>query len=678
MRSTIVNRLKQDLVGPDAADEVLTSRPSDVYLTGILWPPRSPMTGEENERLGLQGAESPESSGAGEEEEVSTAGQPRPCAAGVSFAARSSAGHPAVHVRVSFALYEPVPNKDGNGAENSARAGAPVQWRRRHFDIRVPAVTIDIKPLPVQLGELGGPPGAQLHLRTAPATEGVVLATATLLNRTRVPRDSGREATEAATLFQVELEVRPAAGTELVARPSRRAVVDDDDRSADLLHRHALEFATGHTCSARWVEGERPGTAASVGTTWIPCANVPSTKSEGHAVFGRFRAMNDGGPLSARWLAEARPSALADALGEIPAAYGEWLVTQEAAAAALSPGHREQAGQNIQVCKRVQARMSEGAARIADDPSMAKAFALANRAMAVQHSWDPEKSADGTLQWRPFQLGFILLATASLAEREHPDRDVMDLLWFPTGGGKTEAYLALVAFLAFYRRLSCGAPDDGNGVAAVMRYTLRLLTTQQFSRAAAMILACEAIRRGRIPGAGDDPAQRLGTSPFSIGLWVGADAVPNRVDAAAAALHGAPDQPTPKQLLLCPACSGPLDWSHNRQASAIEVRCAAEDCVLFDSDLPLPVWTVDENVYDQRPTLLVGTIDKFAQIVSRTEIRDFFGLTSGAPPDLVLQDELHLISGPLGTIAGLYETAVDRMFANAGHRPKIIGSTATP
>ena len=676
MRSTIIDRLQQDLVGPDAVDEVLASRPSDVYLTGILWPPRSPMSGEESERLGLQGVESVESSGASEEEEVSTAGQPRPCAAGVSFAARSSAGKPAVHVRLSFALYDPVPIDDESGTDERPRASAPIQWHRCQFDLRVPAIAIGTTPSPVQLSELGGPPDTQLHLRTASAAEDTILATATLLNRARIPRDGGRQATEAATLFQVELEVRPAAGTELVARPSRRAIVDDDDLSADLLHRRALEFATGHTCSARWIEGERPGTAALVGTTWIPRATVPSTKSEGHAVFDRVRAMKDRSPLSAEWLADAEPSALADALREIPAAYGEWLAAQEAAVAALSPNHREQAGRNIEVCRRVQARMIEGAAKIADDPTMAEAFALANRAMAIQHAW-PDKIAHEGLQWRPFQIGFVLLAVASLAERAHPDREVMDLLWFPTGGGKTEAYLALVAFLAFHRRLSSGVPNDGDGVAAVMRYTLRLLTTQQFSRAAAMILACEAIRRGRIPGAGHDPAQRLGTSPFSIGLWVGSEAVPNDVAAAAAALHGAPDQATPKQLLNCPACRDPLDWSHNRPASAIEVRCSRDGCALFDPDRPLPVWTVDENVYDRRPTLLVGTIDKFAQIVSRKEVRDFFGMNRGVPPDLVLQDELHLISGPLGTIAGLYETAVDRMFADAGHRPKVIGSTAT-
>ena len=253
----------------------------------------------------------------------------------------------------------------------------------------------------------------------------------------------------------------------------------------------------------------------------------------------------------------------------------------------------------------------------------------------------------------------------------------MDLLWFPTGGGKTEAYLALIAFLAFYRRLSArDASNAGDGVAAIMRYTLRLLTTQQFVRAASVLLACEAIRRGRIREAGIS-YRELGHTPFSIGLWVGGEAVPNTVTAAAAALRGAPDQPTPKQLAQCPACRNQLTWQHDQQAHAIHVRCENEDCLLFDPEAPLPVWTVDEDVYRTRPTLLIGTIDKYTQIVRRKETNGLFGLNTGEPPDLILQDELHLISGPLGTVAGLYEAAVDRMFSTGGARPKVIGSTAT-
>jgi ATP-dependent helicase YprA (DUF1998 family) len=169
----------------------------------------------------------------------------------------------------------------------------------------------------------------------------------------------------------------------------------------------------------------------------------------------------------------------------------------------------------------------------------------------------------------------------------------------------------------------------------------------------------------------------LGKTPFSIGLWVGGDAVPNKVRDAAAALGGAPDQPTPKQLVECPACRNKLYWYLNETDGAINVQCQTENCLLYNPDAPLPVWTVDEDVYRVNPTLLIGTVDKFAQIVRRKEINSLFGIDVGQPPDLIIQDELHLISGPLGTVTGLYEVAIDRMFKVGDSAPKVIGSTAT-
>jgi ATP-dependent helicase YprA (DUF1998 family) len=252
----------------------------------------------------------------------------------------------------------------------------------------------------------------------------------------------------------------------------------------------------------------------------------------------------------------------------------------------------------------------------------------------------------------------------------------MDLLWFPTGGGKTEAYLALIAFLAFHRRLAAGAsPDQGAGVAAMMRYTLRLLTTQQFARAAAVLLACEAVRCGRLPGLPD--GIHLGKTPFSIGLWVGGDATPNTFEQARDALSGASDVASPKQLLRCPACTRELDWRAEPGDRSVHVHCPDNLCILHDHHESMPVWTVDEDVYRQQPTLLIGTIDKFAQIVRRKEVNHLFNIRQGQPPDLIIQDELHLIAGPLGSLSGLYEVAIDRLFTRDGRRPKILGSTAT-
>ena len=348
-----------------------------------------------------------------------------------------------------------------------------------------------------------------------------------------------------------------------------------------------------------------------------------------------------------------------------PGAYRIWIDAREAEVNALPETLRGPAKTNIASCREAHDRMCRGAVRITEDAAMSRAFQLTNLAMDMQYGWGQSrqgKEKPAPLEWRPFQLGFVLLAASSVADRESPERRVMDLLWFPTGGGKTEAYLALIAFLAFYRRLGSEQhPDTGAGVAAIMRYTLRLLTTQQFVRAASVLLACEAIRRERVPKA-NTSVEELGSTPFSVGLWVGGSAVPNSVDAAAAALGQSPDQPTPRQLVSCPACGESLDWSYNGRAHAIYVRCSNQDCLLFDAEAPLPVWTVDEDVYRVRPTLLIGTIDKFAQIVRRKEISNLFGLHDGSPPDLVLQDELHLIAGLLGNVAGLYEVAIDRLF----------------
>jgi hypothetical protein len=223
---------------------------------------------------------------------------------------------------------------------------------------------------------------------------------------------------------------------------------------------------------------------------------------------------------------------------------------QRAAVGEIQADLQEQGRKHLDACEVVRNRLASGVAWLATDENAALAFKLANLAMSLQHSWDPEKGRRGPLVWRPFQLAFMLLAAPSSVAREHPDRCEMDLLWFPTGGGKTEAYLALIAFVAFYRRLA--SPGSGGGVAAIMRYTLRLLTTQQFVRASALIFACELIRRGRVRS----PAARgkLGETPFSIGLWVGGDATPNSYQAAERALGGDLSEPSPAQLADCPAC----------------------------------------------------------------------------------------------------------------------------
>ena len=375
------------------------------------------------------------------------------------------------------------------------------------------------------------------------------------------------------------------------------------------------------------------------------------------------------------------------------------------------------------------ARMREGIEVLRTDSAATKAFNFANRAMALQLRKtitvrarrrglpDPQSI---TPTWRPFQMGFILQCLASLADPRHADRSLADLLWFPTGGGKTEAYLGLTAFTLAHRRIrkDFGGLATGAGTSVLMRYTLRLLTIQQFQRALALLCACETLRL--------DDAETWGAERFTIGLWVGQAATPNNyADSKAALAQLMADRQvyegSPYQVLFCPWCGEDLEPKHYTCSDDLErtlVHCSSGDCDFGPtrSQLGLPVLMVDEEIYRNPPSLLLATVDKFAQMPWNGKIQALFGRVnrhcprhgyiSGAeqhsnnhretkarkaavvspcgrlaPPDLIIQDELHLISGPLGTLVGIYEAAVQalciREIDGETIRPKVVSSTAT-
>nr|MDT0664236.1 helicase [Micromonospora sp. DSM 115978] len=277
-------------------------------------------------------------------------------------------------------------------------------------------------------------------------------------------------------------------------------------------------------------------------------------------------------------------------------------------------------------------------------------------------------------EWRPFQLGFLLL-TIEGASTDCDDRDVVDLIWFPTGGGKTEAYLALAAFSILIRRIRYG--DDAAGTTVITRYTLRLLTSDQFRRAATLVCALELLRRDR--------ADDLGSTEISIGLWVGSANSPNTYAEAQTLVKDLRSgQPIEKgfQIEKCPWCgtrllpdegsAGNIGFqAHN---NSFQVFCLNRGCPFFDR---IPMASVDEQLYDRPPTVLIGTVDKFATAVWNERTGVFFGAGDDPGPSLIIQDEFHLISGPLGTIVGLYEAAFDVLMERHGARPKIVASTAT-
>lgn len=528
----------------------------------------------------------------------------------------------------------------------------------------------------------------------------------------------------------------------------------------EMLYRHQVEFAVGHGVGVRAeVSKESPERAVVVKTKVVPLHEVPTTTpptaadADRNPAFGTLADV----VLDMKELSEASAGQLRTKLQPLIAAYGQWI---DGEAAKLSdPAQRldeyQQAAQAaIEKCRTTLQRIEAGLQLIEQDAQAAEAFRFMNRAMWHQrtHSkyseeirrgdqpdFDKQIDIPDNRRWYPFQIAFILLNLPGLTRFDHPDRSespeaLADLLFFPTGGGKTEAYLGLTAYVMGLRRLqgTVAGRSGENGVAVLMRYTLRLLTIQQFQRATALLCACEMIRRGALEK-GD---KRWGETPFRIGLWVGQRTTPNWTDDSHEAIQqlrgnsfAGTGMGSPYQLTNCPWCGSWIDPGHHLEAKRFSEGAARTYIYCGDkygncpfsrrqaSGEGLPVMVVDEEIYRNLPTLLIATVDKFAQMPWNGTVQMLFGQVDGRctrhgfrspeicdsnshpktktglppastqpclplrPPDLIIQDELHLISGPLGTLVGLYETAIDKLctwnVSGTKVRPKVIASTAT-
>jgi len=659
VRRTIISRIEEDLLGPHRPDEVLQGervRPSDIYLTGILWTYGDRMGGQDDDGSDSDDEQDDAPSS------VSPVGQQRPCSMGVSFCIDASTGT-SVDVEVRFATYhfERVEAKESRLPE--------LKWTRREHAFKLDAFVLpDSGELTEKLRKDNLSAEVELYARTRPSSAGR-LVTLILINRSQAP-EGERNSAESLLLFQTKIEIRPSSNTKFLPRPGRPSANDDEEEVevSRLLYREVPEFAAGHQCSASWQTVD--GNAVLLCSEWLPQASVIAFREDGDDVFSDLVRE---GALDADQLGTSSDEEVFTRLDRLPEAYGRWIEKQRNRLKDLPDDLKPIAIRNLKACDKVRLRMSLGIDAMRKSRLLLQSFKLANAAMALQHSWKPVGKSK-PLRWRPFQLGFILLSAHSVCNADATDREVFDLLWFPTGGGKTEAYLALVAMLIFYRRGSQKNPDDGAGNAALMRYTLRLLTAQQFERASALILACEAIRLGLATGI--KYLASRGTVSFSIGLWVGGDATPNKFKDAIAS-RGSRDGSSAEQIDECPCCHHRVRWNYDEPNKSVRPYCENDECALGPKFGLWPVFTVDEDIYRERPSIVIGTIDKFALITTKREVAQLFGFGSLQSPDLIIQDELHLISGPLGTIAGVYETAFDWLLRKRKRRPKVIGSTAT-
>lgn len=641
---------------------------------------------------------------------------------------------------------KPRKNRDTGKVEDSKVK----VWRRspRGGRVRLKLEDGAIKPLMPDANE------QQVRIQGAVRTnaKGERLVTLFLVNGQVEPKTNR----DSAWLFQPEIIVRGSGDSEDMPvfrrRPGNEVVVDDAEHDhLGLIYRRRVEFAVGHGVA---VHAETPDNdpthAIEVRTEVIPRFEVPVTETPGLDPTDRpaMRKMVERGWLDMLELADLARIELEEAVGTLVEDYAAWIDEQRGRVGKSVVGYDEPAKGALDRCKTTLERLRAGTKVLFTDPNALEAFRFANRAMARQrvrgiYALKRRRGEAVTLEdvdvrknrsWRPFQLAFLLLSIPSLADPTHPDRTspaeaFADLLWFPTGGGKTEAYLGVAAFAMAVRRLQGVVEnlDGGRGLTVIMRYTLRLLTLQQFQRAATLLCAMEAIRWGDV--------SKWGAEPFTLGLWVGNKVTPGTTEQAHQAIEAVRDKDrnraaiaSPAQLTSCPWCGSEIvpgrDIDVDRIAARTAIYCGDKlaQCEFTKAKSStnvhpgLPVKLVDEEIYHRPPTMMIATVDKFAMMAWRVEVRTLFGkvreecerhgllwpghgcggghvarkshlaakvkpVRAVRPPDLIIQDEFHLISGPLGTMVGLYETAVDDLCSwQTGQtkvRPKVVASTAT-
>lgn len=657
VRDDFVAYLRKQYLGPAGAeDEVLKDRPDRVYLVGTLYPRGQAAGRMDGDELG-DDAQDEEL-----DEPVELANAWHPASAAVSFLHDGDV----LTCTVSAAAYVRDAKDDG--------------WRRS------PLLQADLVLTPPsgpveRLEVLDGRARVAAVWRRTVAGWLVTVA----LENAEVHDDAESPPPTELCLFQCSLVCAVQGGSVLPYPTAADISPDEEDQELRLLYRDRRVYGVGHGCSVDWRVDE-DGVVRQVSTEMLPTTVVPSVRASGLdlPVLRLSRLADESVPAEA----------LCQELDGFVNAYAAWVTERKEESSFLGSAYQAAAGRLLLRMARAVQRMREGVQMLRRDGTALLAFRLANDAMREQMLQsghlrrDPGRrgrplavraEAVCEPEWRPFQLGFQLLSLASTARSDSPDRETVDLLWFPTGGGKTEAYLGLAAFEMIRRRLSRG--DRGGGTAVLTRYTLRLLTTQQFQRSATLICALELLRFSH--------PRLKGSAPFTIGLWVGGETTPNDYAEAhvrTTALMRTQIPESPFQIQDCPWCATPLfPGKRINDSGAYGVRSTRHSFALFctHKECPfhalLPVSVVDQQIFADPPTMLVATVDKFARLPWVRDAGALFGQNTVPfdAPGLVIQDELHLLSGPLGTTVAVYEAAVQALLGWGGTRPKIVASTAT-
>ncbi|WP_223246357.1 helicase-related protein [Micrococcus luteus] len=654
--------LRKSYTGPEAGpDEVLHADPSLQYVVGMLFPQDAVVTDEPTSADVEEGDV---------EDQATLAEEWRPSSAAISFVTDAHE----LLVSIGFGTYAPT-QMPADGKPTWKRT--PVVLDGVRLTSGDPAPTIrSTAGLEVEVGALWRPFGARrlvtVHVRNLQIAVGGPQPTA-----------EDRVTNARNTVYQLDFSVETVDGTIHDYDVDSRYMTDLESRELQMRFRHRRTFAVGHGLAARWESVPTGGECTRVWLDAVPAHVVRSVQGaeipEGDPAHGALS-------IDALGRLDTEPEHCLETMSAFVDRFDKWVQQERDRLEDIPEKYQDVAVRVVERQERAVRRMQEGVAVLQNDGDtghVRRSFALAMRAMALQMRELRQargEDSSATPEWRPFQLGFLLTALASTTDERHPDRDLVDLIWFPTGGGKTEAYLGLAAIEMLLRRFRHGA--RGAGTAVITRYTLRLLTSQQFQRAASLICALEVLRKS--------DASARGLAAFTIGLWVGNEVTPGtRADARDARRRlknaAVPAEANSFQLTDCPWCLTPLlpsrhtdDETKYGVAEAdgfVFLRCVKPECDFHDR---LPVLVVDEDIFEEPPTFIIGTVDKFAQLQFKPKAGRILGLnTSFRQPSLLIQDELHLLSGPLGTTVGAFEAGFHLLLEQDGIRPKVVASTAT-
>lgn len=546
----------------------------------------------------------------------------------------------------------------------------------------------------------------ELHIQSR-EIKGNQLITVSVTNRTKPDKKVSSQADELMT-FQSEIVLEIEGDGEFKSYPKhyqRNLPMTEDEANDELLYRNKINYAFGHGCSTTWEEHVD-------GVKVIKTSFIPSFETTSMTPDVEIFKDNNWENINIRMVDLANITSYKEAealLSPLIIGYKDWIQNRYAELPSIDERLQNSAKRNLSLCENSLDRIKRGLGHL-KNIKVLEAFVLANQAILLQQEngkktrtpkiigleliYDiPIEETVSTIaklqnslnSWRAFQISFLLMSIDSIVNDESIEREIVDLIWFPTGGGKTEAYLAVASFEMFYRRLM--DPKDA-GVDVIMRYTLRLLTADQFQRSSQLICAMEYLR--------GQTSLDLGIEPFSIGMWVGGSTSPNKHKVALEKLKGMKQGQKDSTFIVskCPWCGSSLGKvkGAGKQSVVLGFKSERNELVTYCPDRAchfnkeIPVYFVDESIYVKRPTFLIGTVDKFVQLAWNPKARSLFGIGDNgnqlvSPPNLIIQDELHLISGPLGTLAGLFETVIEELCTKRVNgkyiKPKVISATAT-